>query len=288
MRTRNLLSIAAAAMTAMTIASCGNSTDNSAKELDSLRAVVEEQQSQLQSDEEFTDAINFSMDSLVTAEGMIMKTPEGGIASRQKIKQNIEAYRQILQKYRARIDKLKGDIKNMKGAHAAKMQELIDKMNAQLEEKEAQIAELKKEIEDKNVSIAELNTHVENLNKNVSDLTEQNNAQAQAIIDQTNKMNEAYYIIGTSKELKAKGLLTGGGLFSKKKLDLSSGDMSKLTKIDMRSKKSFNIPSAKPKLLTQAPSGSYQLVKTGDKSSTLTITDATKFWSMGNVLIIQY
>ncbi len=288
MQTKNLLSVAAFALAAMALGSCGNQAEQTQKQLDSLRNVVAEQQSQLQSDEEFTDAINFSMDSVVAAEGMIMKNNEGGVPNRQRLKQNVEAYKQILQKYRERINKLQANLKNQNSAHAAKMKEMLEKMQAQLDEKDAEIEELKKQIEDKNVSIAQLTTQVENLGNNVKELTDQNTAQAQTITAQTDKMNEAYYIIATGKELKEKGILTGGGLFTKKKLDLKNGDLTKYTKIDMRAKKSFSIPSAKPKILTSAPGDSYSLTKTGDKSSTLTILNAEKFWSMSNVLVIQY
>ena len=288
MQTKNILSIAAFAFAAITLGSCGNKAEQAQKELDSLRNVVAEQQNQLQADEEFTDAINFSMDSVVAAEGILMKNTEGGVPNRQRLKQNVEAYKTILQKYRDKVTKLQASLRNQKSAHAKQMQEMLEKMQAQLDEKDKEIEDLKKQIEDKNVSIAELNTQVTNLGNNVRELTDQNTAQAKTIVDQTDKMNEAYFIIATSKELKAKGLLSGGGLFTKKKLDLSSGDLSKLTKIDMRAKKSFSIPSAKPKILTQAPAGSYTLTKTGDKSSTLTITDVAKFWSMSNVLVISY
>ena len=288
MQTKNILSIAAFAFAAITLGSCGNKAEQAQKELDSLRNVVAEQQNQLQADEEFTDAINFSMDSVVAAEGILMKNTEGGVPNRQRLKQNVEAYKTILQKYRDKVTKLQASLRNQKSAHAKQMQEMLEKMQAQLDEKDKEIEDLKKQIEDKNVSIAELNTQVTNLGNNVRELTDQNTAQAKTIVDQTDKMNEAYFIIGTGKELKAKGLMVGGGLFSKKKLDLSAGDLSKLTKIDMRAKKTFSIPSAKPKILTQAPAGSYTLTKTGDKSSTLTITDVAKFWSMSNVLVIQY
>ncbi len=288
MQTKNFLSVAAFALAAMTLGSCNNGAEQAAKELDSLRNVVAEQQNQLQADEEFTDMINFSMDSVVAAEGILMKNAEGGVPNRQRLKQNVEAYKTILQKYRDKVTKLQASLRNQKSAHAKQMQEMLEKMQAQLDEKDKEIEDLKKQIEDKNVSIAELNTQVTNLGNNVRELTDQTVAQAKTITDQTDKMNEAYYIIDTSKNLKAKGLMVGGGLFSKKKLDLSAGDLSKLTKIDMRAKKSFNIPSAKPKILTQAPAGSYTLTKTGDKSSTLTITDAARFWSMSNVLVISY
>jgi DNA primase len=288
MQTKNFLSDAAFALAAMTLGSCNNGAEQAAKELDSLRNVVAEQQNQLQADEEFTDMINFSMDSVVAAEGILMKNAEGGVPNRQRLKQNVEAYKTILQKYRDKVTKLQASLRNQKSAHAKQMQEMLEKMQAQLDEKDKEIEDLKKQIEDKNVRIAELNTQVTNLGNTVRELTDQHIAKDPTITAQTDKMNEAYYIIGTSKELKAKGLMIGGGLFSKKKLDLSSGDLSKLTKIDMRAKKSFNIPSAKPKILTQAPAGSYTLTKTGDKSSTLTITDAARFWSMSNVLVISY
>ena len=197
MQTKNFLSVAAFALAAMTLGSCHNGAEQAAKELDSLRNVVAEQQNQLQADEEFTDMINFSMDSVVAAEGILMKNAEGGVPNRQRLKQNVEAYKTILQKYRDKISKLQSRLKSEKSAHAAKMQEMLEKMQAQLDEKDKEIEDLKKQIEDKNVSIAELNTQVTNLGNNVKELTDQNIAKDQTITAQTDKMNEAYFIIGT-------------------------------------------------------------------------------------------
>ena len=155
---KKIFSFAAIAVAAFTLGSCGNQAEQAQKELDSLRNVVAEQQNQLQADEEFTDAINFSMDSVVAAEGILMKNTEGGVPNRQRLKQNVEAYKTILQKYRDKVTKLQASLRNQKSAHAKQMQEMLEKMQAQLDEKDKEIEDLKKQIEDKNVSIAELNT----------------------------------------------------------------------------------------------------------------------------------
>ena len=149
---KKIFSFAAIAVAAMSLGSCGNQAEQTQKQLDSLRNVVAEQQNQLQADEEFTDAINFSMDSVVAAEGILMKNTEGGVPNRQRLKQNVEAYKTILQKYRDKISKLQSRLKSEKSAHAAKMQEMLEKMQAQLDEKDKEIEDLKKQIEERTLA----------------------------------------------------------------------------------------------------------------------------------------
>ena len=59
-------------------------------------------------------------------------------------------------------------------------------------------------------------------------------------------------------------------------------------KIDIRNVKSFKIPANRYEILSQMPSGSYKVSKNDDGTSTLTITDATRFWSVTNYLVIKY
>lgn len=286
---KTTLSIMALAAITTTMISCGeNKTSSSEQELDSLRALVEQQQGELKAAEEFTEAVNFSMDSIVNANGIIFQNREGVTPSREKLRQNIDAYKNIINSQRDKLEELKQKLASQKGAYAAKMKEIVEKMQAQLDAKDAELAALREELNNKNADITQLNMQVNTLNKNVQDLTEETQAQQQTIQAQTDQMNEAYYIIASKSELKAKGLLAGGGLFSKKKLDMSTASADKFTKIDIRKKTTFSIPSDSPKLLTQAPSGSYTITKNSKNSSTLTITDPARFWSVSNYLVIQY
>ena len=101
-------------------------------------------------------------------------------------------------------------------------------------------------------------------------------------------MNEAYVFIGDKNALKKAGLIEGGSLLKKSKLNTSNIDKKLFKKVDIRNVKSFQIPDSKPEVLTQMPAGSYEITKTGNNSSELTITDPARFWGVSRFLIIRY
>ena len=168
------------------------------------------------------------------------------------------------------------------------MLQAIQALKRQVEEKDRAIVELTEELEKRKFDIATLKSHVDRLNTNVAQLTEEKAEQEKALEAQSDMLNEAYVIIGSKKELKKAGLLSGGSLFKKSKLDMSKVDASAFRKIDIRKVKSFSIPAKSYEILSQMPSGSYKVSSNGDGTSTLTITDATRFWSVTNYLVIKY
>lgn len=137
------------------------------------------------------------------------------------------------------------------------------------------------------MNIAQLQSRVSNLTEDVSNLNQINQEQEQALTAQSDMMNEGYIKIGTKKELQSIGLLSKGGLFSKKKLNISNLDPNVFEKIDIREFHTLTINGKSPKILTQIPETSYQITKNSDGTSTLTISDPTLFWSVSNFLIIQ-
>ena len=115
----------------------------------------------------------------------------------------------------------------------------------------------------------------------VRQIIERQNAQHETAI------NEVYYVIGTKESLRNYGVLSKSGLFKKAKVNFSSINKSVLTKGDKRTLNKITINGKAPKILSDAPNGSYSLDK-GTSSSVLTITDPEKFWSANNkILVIQ-
>ena len=82
--------------------------------------------------------------------------------------------------------------------------------------------------------------------------------------------------------------MTGGSLFKKSKLDMTKVNASAFKKLDIRNVKTFKTPAKSCEVLTQKPANSYKVSDNGDGTSTLTITDATRFWSVTNYLVIKY
>ena len=270
-----------------TMIACGDKTKSN-PEADSLRTQLSAQMEEMDEMNLFLDAVNMSMDSVVNMEGTVLRTTgESPLSRKEQIQKNMEAYKLILQQQRERLDILEKKLKD-NNAYAGKMQKTIAALKQQLEEKDQAIIKLSEELEQRNFQIEELKDNVDNLNVQVAELEEDSKAKQEEIDEKVNQMNEAYVFIGNKDALKKAGLIEGGSLLKKSKLNTSNIDKKLFKKVDIRNVKSFQIPDSKPELLTQMPAGSYEITKTGNNSSELTITDPARFWGVSRFLIIRY
>ena len=113
-------------------------------------------------------------------------------------------------------------------------------------------------MEEKDIKIKELDELVESLNSTRDSLNNLADQQIAAIKAQDEELNSAWYIIGTKKELKAKGLKEG---------DLKKAKINKsiFTKVDVRELSELDLGSKKAKLYTSHPENSYSLTKKSDE-----------------------
>ena len=270
-----------------TMIACGDKTKSN-PEADSLRTELSAQMEAMDEMNLFLDAVNTSMDSVVDMEVSVLRTSgESPLSRKEQIQKNMEAYKLILQQQRERLDILEKKLKDS-NAYAGKMQKTIAALKQQLEEKDAAIANLSAELEKRNFQIDELKDNVDQLNVQVAEQKEDIKAKEEEIEQKTDQMNEAYVFIGDKNALKNAGLIEGGSLLKKSKLNTSNIDKKLFKKVDIRDVKSIPIPDDKPELLIQMPAGSYKITKTGDNSSELVIIDPVRFWSVSRFLIIRY
>lgn len=254
------------------IDSLANVNNLSAKEVQDYIAIV--------------DAVSESLDYLNAAEGEIQQASKetSPQARRAALQNKVTAMSNVVKEQRDRIAELQKKLNSSGGANK-KLQNVIDMLNSQLEQKEAEIAELMAQIADKNVKIEELTTNVNTLTENNTQLTNTVESQQETITTQTNQMNEAYIIVASKSELKDKGILAGGFL-KKTKVVPANMDKSMFRQVDQRNFSSLNIPSKSPKVLSPIPADSYTITRKGD-ASVLTVVDAKRFWSVSSFLIIQ-
>lgn len=237
---------------------------------------------------QFITFVSESMDSMMTQESVLLNhTGENPKGIKEQIKDNLRVYESLLERQRQRLTMMQDSLKNANGANISRFKKIIEGLEKQIEEKDQMIAQLKQDLESKNIDISNLKSTVTSLNSTVADLEETNMAQVEALEISTNMLNTAYIKVGTKKELENAGLLVGGGFLKKKKLDVSSIDTSKLQAVDIRNFHEITINGKKPKILTQMPESSYRLENTGNQTK-LIVVDPTQFWSISNVLIIQY
>ena len=283
---KKLVFLSVIAVVAMVMASCGNKAEELQKQVDSLQTALTERTGDYDRLNEFLAVVNEGLDSIAVQEnGLLVRNPESPLPSRAEMKKGLSELKNTLQSQRERIAKLEKDLAAGRG-DISKLRGIINMLKEQIEAKDAQISDLLAQLEQSNISIEQLTTRVGNLTQQNVQQEVKIAEQEEVMAAQDQMLNEGFIKIASKKELKDAGLLAGGGLFSKKKVDMSKVDQKLFQKVDIRNVKEIPIPSKKPVILSPNPAGSYRLEQ-GDNSSTLIITDPGKFWSVSNFLIIQ-
>jgi len=245
---------------------------------------------------EFVKAFNeiqSNLDSIKMKENIISQNTKGGTevqtSAREQITGDINSIYQLLEKNRAQVASLK---KQLKGSNAktADLEKMIANLEKSIAEKDAEIADLKDQLGKLNIKVADLGKQVTNLNENVDNLSAENKAKQQAIEEKTAALNTAYYVIGTTKELKDKKIIdkTGGFIgIGRAKTVTADFDKTNFTKADITTLTELPINKKKAVLLSNHPTGSYKFEGADKKSvNKLVILNYTDFWSRSKYLVI--
>ena len=209
-----------------------------------------------------------------------------GTSAAQKIRDDIRFISEKLQSNRTRIAELEEQLKNSKYA-SAQLKKTIAGFKQELEAKSQQIETLQTELASKNIRIAELDDAVAGLNQNVADLTAENAAKAVIVANQDVALNAAWFVFGTSSELKDQKIISKKFLQKTKVLKDEDFNKDYFTQIDIRTDKEIKLYSKDAKLLTSHPEGTYKLTKDDKDQLTLVITNPNKFWSVSRYLVIE-
>lgn len=263
--------------------SCGNGGEKDANPLaDSLEGVNSELKGNLTEKEaalqDFVTAFNeiqSNLNEIKEKEKIVSNSAKSGdVKSKEdQIKEDIQAIYELMAKNKSKMNSLSKKLKNS-NTKIEGLEQMIATLEAQLNEKDIQITDLKSQIE-------QLNIELSNLNLNYEELAQESDLK-------TEKLNTAYYAIGTSKELKEKGVITKeGGFIGIGKTTQLKSDFNKdyFTKINASETATITIGAKKATIVTTHPSGSYKLV--GEKPvEKLEITNADEFWSASKYLVI--
>lgn len=216
---------------------------------------------------------------------------EGHRYTRKQVIENLRTFETILKEKRMRIHYL-DSLMNKNDERIRQLSSLVTYLNSELDKKDSTIKSLKADLKYKNYNIQTLNekitsisTDMEQLNDSLSSVNERTSDMENVIKKQEEELHTVYYIIGSKKELTAKGVLTGGGLFKKGRVNASS--VSEAQKSDSRNLSVIMINGEKPNIITDIPSNSYRLIKLSGKSYKLEILDKKLFWSVSKLLVIQ-
>lgn len=295
MKVRNLFMIGAMGLMSVAFYSCdGGKTSQLQSQLDSLSRADSLHQEDVKQMADFVNVMSIGLDSISAQEGIIkdLGSREGHLDKKQ-LKDQLQSLAKTLLNQRERINELEKQVANNNSAYGQRIKKLIAFYKTQLDEKDKQIADLQTQLDEKNTNIAQLTESVNNLTATNTELQTTVDAQSETMAEQKSTIasqdetiNTGFVIIGKSSELKSKGIITGGFL-TKKKVDVSQLQPGSFSKVDIRNYNDIRLDSSNPKIMTQMPSGSYEIKKNSNGTCTLHIKDATTFWSVSKYLVVR-
>lgn len=279
---KTILLIACAA----TLCACNQSARQQAQLAaleDSLQNIIDQKDQVLDDLMGTLNEVNEGFALINEAEGRVSDLSRGSDTSsaRADIEENMRFIQQTLEQNRQKIAQLEKQIKES-GAANARLQEMVSQLTEQLNAKTAEIEDLRAQLAEKDIVIQRLDSSVVALKDENQRVQEESDNNAQIARNQDAQLNAAWYVFGTSKELKSKRILVDGEV-----LQTSDFDKSYFTQIDIRETTSIALGSKSAKLLTTHPDGSYTLLKDSQGLYTLRITDAYKFWSVSKYLVVR-
>lgn len=205
---------------------------------------------------------------------------------REKIMQQLETVQNTIANKEKELADLKKKYDSALGQNK-ELKKTINRLERETKEYQARIEEYKADIAQKDQQIAELDQNLASTTEALNRESAENKTNKETVASQTAEMNTAYYIIGTSKELKKLGVAeSGSGMFSSSKLSTKGFGTEGFTKVDKRTFTELVIDDENITVLTSHPDDSYTLDKIG-KTTKLTILNADKFWSNSKYLVIK-
>lgn len=267
------------------LASCTNvkrEREQLAAKNDSLTVALNEKNVALDQAMQSIADIQEGFRAINEAEGRVAIQSQGseGVTDANRLKEDILFIQQKLADNRKQIEQLQKKLK-AGGAETANLRKVLANLQEELDSKVAAVAILQGELAQKNIRIAELDSAVVMLTGDVNSLQEITDVQQEVIEQQVTKLNTAWYVYGTTKELKEQNILKDGKVFS-----TTDFNQNYFTEIDIRDDKVFPLYAKRAKLLTPHPEGSYEYAKDEQKQLTLHILDADAFWSVSRYMVI--
>ena len=272
------------------LSSCGNMGKNDAmkSQNDSLSQVLAQRDAELNGIMEAFNEIQDGFRMINEAESRV-DLETGAVEGRsnvQKIKDDIVFIMEKLDANRKRIAELEEQLKNSRYA-SSQLKTTIANLNKELFAKTQQIETLQAELASKNIRIAELDDAIVGLTQHVNDLVAENKAKSATVATQDKALNAAWFVFGTSSELKEQKIVSKKFLQKKKVLESDDFNKEYFTQIDIRTDKQIMLYSPEAELLTSHPVGSYEFQKNEKGQLALLITNPNKFWSVSRYLVIE-
>ncbi|MDX9697348.1 MAG: hypothetical protein RBT49_16270 [Bacteroidales bacterium] len=209
--------------------------------------------------------------------------PEIAEDIKERILSEIRYLNSLMKENKAKIASLNYKLKQSGMEIAALKEKMVDLENA-IAERDNSIADLKTELVKNKFILEDLNMLIDSLDYVVINKNKE-------IAQQTAKMNTAYVAIGSSKELKQKGLVEkkGGflGLIGRNKEVSTVISEKDFNAIDIIETNKIKLNSKKAELISDHPVSSYEFVKNDSLVAYLEIKDSKEFWKLTRYVVVE-
>ncbi len=273
------------AMCVIALASCNDGVKKveqfAQQQRDSLNQIIAQKDNEINDMMTTLSDIEEGFREITEAQNRVTLAKQGeGTNTTERIKENFQFIQSVMKQNKELINKLKQQVRES-SVKGGQLKKIIDNLTQQMEKKDQQMQALREELDKRDIHIAELDEQVADLNSNVSNLTAENTEKSQTISTQDKQLNTAWFVFGTSKELKEQNILKDGKVLQ------SNFNKEYFTKIDIRIDKEIKLYSKSANILTAHPASSYTLDRDANKQYILRITDPQLFWSTSKYLVVQ-
>ena len=201
--------------------------------------------------------------------------------NRQDALDRIAALRTSIAQNKERIHTLEANVKKS-GLKMASLNKLITSLKHNVAEKEDEIAIL-------NARVESLNTQVTTLTTTVAEREDTLRTRDVQLEERRREMATVYYVVGDKGQLKDSGIIeTKGGVLGVGKTitPTRTANLTAFTPMDTDQETVIRTPTAKARLISGQPAGSYQL-QLVDGHMELHILNPTEFRKVKQVVILS-
>lgn len=164
----------------------------------------------------------------------------------------------------------------------------IDKSNLKIEELEIMVESLMQDIQWKDEQIAMLQEELDRVDHQYAVLFDAYQEQSVVVDKLRDELNTVFYAYGSAEELEENKIISkkNGFIGIGRRLELREDfNTDYFSKLDATKKKSITIRGKDVRLLTDHPSGSYELKETAT-GTVISVKDASEFWKISRYLVV--
>jgi hypothetical protein len=287
-------------MLVMTAASCEKMSVAKAAKVDSLTTALTEQQTlgnQLQVQKDSLMRVVLDADAFIGRVDSTIKTVRGLPAAsssgeRTPLADQMVARRDMMRRVSALVERAKGTARQL--AALQKQDSALNSQNAELRAAaEAQLAKVTADAQ----MVADLGTTIERQKEQITSLEMQIDSLTRTVASLDTANHKAYYVVGTEKELIAKGIIVKEGgakiLFRSGRTIVPARagfDRSLFTPIDQRATQVITVPDStkRYRIISRQPLIDADVADRKGTSfvGNLTISNPAEFWATSRYLIL--